>query len=122
MGNSDHFVVTVSIDFPSISKVDASFHLTAFYYSRTHWNVICEDIFCVKISLNRVLLILQGATNRVHNVQIYPKKLLCSHISKGRTRFCMPKKIYFTPTLLSSLVENYLFFVCCSSEPFDLNV
>ena len=38
------FFVSVSIDFPSISKVDASFHLIAFDYSRTHCNVLCDHL------------------------------------------------------------------------------
>ena len=34
MGNSDHVVVTVSIDFPVNSKQDATFHRVAYDYSR----------------------------------------------------------------------------------------
>ena len=34
LGNSDHVVVSVSIDFPSYSQRDAPFHHTAFDYSR----------------------------------------------------------------------------------------
>ena len=34
MGNSDHFVVSVSIDFPSNSKKDAPFHRTGYGYPR----------------------------------------------------------------------------------------
>ena len=33
LGNSDHFVVSVSIDFPIISKQDALFHRIAYDYS-----------------------------------------------------------------------------------------
>ena len=33
LGNSDHVVVSVSIDFPLNSKQDASFHRIAFDYS-----------------------------------------------------------------------------------------
>ena len=33
-GNSDHVIVSVSIDFPINSKQDASFHCIAFDYSR----------------------------------------------------------------------------------------
>ena len=34
LGNSDHVVVSVSIDFPSNSKRDALFHRIAYGYSR----------------------------------------------------------------------------------------
>ena len=36
--NSDHVVVSVSIDFPSNSQWDAPFHLTAYDYSRADWD------------------------------------------------------------------------------------
>ena len=51
--NSDHVVVSVSIDFPSNSKQDAPFYLIAYDYSHADWNdlrdhlrdVPWEDIF-----------------------------------------------------------------------------
>ena len=36
-GNSDHFVVSVSIDFPSNSQWDAPFHPTAYDYPCANW-------------------------------------------------------------------------------------
>ena len=53
LGNSDHVVVSVSIDFPTNSKQDAPFHRIAYHYSRTDWDglhdhlrdVPWEDIF-----------------------------------------------------------------------------
>ena len=59
LGNSDHVVVPVSIDFPSNSQRDAPFHSIAYDYSRTDWTVfmiICE-MFHERISLNLVLLL-----------------------------------------------------------------
>ena len=52
-GNSDHVVVSVSIDFPVNSKQDALFHRVAYDYSRADWDglhdhlrdVPWEDIF-----------------------------------------------------------------------------
>ena len=38
LGNSDHVVVSVSIDFPSNSKRDAPFHHIAYEYSRADWD------------------------------------------------------------------------------------
>ena len=51
--NSDHVVVSVSIDFPSDSQCDAPFHHIANHYSRADWDgphdhlrdVPWEDIF-----------------------------------------------------------------------------
>ena len=53
LGNSDHFVVSVSIDFPSNSQQDAPFHCIAYDYSCADWDglrdhlrdVPWEDIF-----------------------------------------------------------------------------
>ena len=53
LGNSDHVVVSVSIDFPTNSQQDAPFHRIAYDYSCADWdglrdhlrNVPWEDIF-----------------------------------------------------------------------------
>ena len=53
LGNSDHVVVSVSIDFPVNSKQDALFHRVAYDCSRADWDglrdhlrdVPWEDIF-----------------------------------------------------------------------------
>ena len=57
-GNSDHVVVSVSIDFPTNSKREAPFHPLAYDYSRGDWDglhnhlgdVPWEDIFMVSTS------------------------------------------------------------------------
>ena len=38
LGNSDHFVVSVSIDFPTNSQQDAPFHRIAYDYSHADWD------------------------------------------------------------------------------------
>ena len=38
LGNSDHVVVSVSVDFPSNSKWYALFHPIAYDHSRADWN------------------------------------------------------------------------------------
>ena len=58
LGNSDHVVVLVSIDFPSNSQRDAPFHRIAYDYSRADWDslhdhlrdVPWEDIFKLSAS------------------------------------------------------------------------
>ena len=58
MGNSDHVVVSVSIDFPTNSQQDAPFHRIAYDYSRADWDglrdhlrdVPWEDIFKLSAS------------------------------------------------------------------------
>ena len=58
LGNSDHVVVSVSIDFPVNSKQDTPFHRVAYDYSRADWDglrdhlrdVLWEDIFKLSAS------------------------------------------------------------------------
>ena len=58
LGNSNHVVVSVSIDFPSNSQQDAPFHRIAYDYSRADWDglrdhlrdVPWEDIFKLSAS------------------------------------------------------------------------
>ena len=58
LGNSDHAVVSVSIDFQSNSQRDAPFHRMAYDYSRADWDglrdhlrhVPWEDVFKIGAS------------------------------------------------------------------------
>ena len=44
LGNSDHVVVSVSIDFPSNSQRDALFHHIAYDYSRAEWDGLRDHL------------------------------------------------------------------------------
>ena len=44
MGNSDHFVVSVSIDFPINSKQDTPFHRVAYDYPRADWDGLRDHL------------------------------------------------------------------------------
>ena len=44
LGNSDHVVVSVSIDFPTNSQQDAPFHRVAYDYSRADWDGLCDHL------------------------------------------------------------------------------
>ena len=44
LGNSDHVVVSVSIDFPINSKQDTPFHRMAYDYSRADWDCLCDHL------------------------------------------------------------------------------
>ena len=44
LGNSDHVVVSVSIDFPSYSQWDAPFHCIAYDYSLADWDGLCDHL------------------------------------------------------------------------------
>ena len=44
LGNSDHVVVSVSIDFPTNSQRDAPFHGIDYDYSRANWDGLCDHL------------------------------------------------------------------------------
>ena len=44
LGNSDHIVVSVSIDFPSNSQQDAKFHHIAYDYSNADWDGLHDHL------------------------------------------------------------------------------
>ena len=44
LANSDHVVVSVSIDFPINSKQDTSFHRVVYDYSRDDWDGLCDHV------------------------------------------------------------------------------
>ena len=44
LGNSDHAVVSVSIDFPSNSQRDVPFHHIAYDYSRADWGSLRDHL------------------------------------------------------------------------------
>ena len=44
LGNSDHVVVSISIDFPINSKRDAPFYCIAYDYSRADWNGLRDHL------------------------------------------------------------------------------
>ena len=44
LGNSDHVVVSVSIDFPTNSKWDAPFHRIAYDHSCADWDGLCDHL------------------------------------------------------------------------------
>ena len=44
LGNSNHVVVSVSIDFPSNSQRDALLHHIAYDYSRADWGSLCDHL------------------------------------------------------------------------------
>ena len=44
LGNFDHVVISVSIDFPINSKQDNLFHRLAYDYSRADWDGLCDHL------------------------------------------------------------------------------
>ena len=44
LGNSNHVVVSVSIDFPSYSQQGPSFHCVAYDYSHADWDGLCDHL------------------------------------------------------------------------------
>ena len=90
LGNSDHVVVSVSIDFPTNSQQDAPFHRIAYDYSRADWDglhdhlrdVPWEDIFKLGAS---------AAASKFYEwiqVGIYVITPLCKYQAKPHSSSC----------------------------------
>ena len=58
LGNSDHVVASVSIDFPSNSEWDTPSHCIAYDYSRAGWDCLCDHLRDVSWEDILVLLLL----------------------------------------------------------------
>ena len=46
LGNYDHVVISVSVDFPSYSQRNALFHGIAYDYSRADWDCLHDHLRC----------------------------------------------------------------------------
>ena len=44
LGSSDHAVVSISFDFPSNSKLNASFHCIVYDYFCADWDSLCDHL------------------------------------------------------------------------------
>ena len=44
LGNSDHVIVSIFVDFPSNSQQDALFHSIAYDYSHSDWDSLCDRV------------------------------------------------------------------------------
>ena len=51
LGNCNHIVFSVSVDFPSNSKTDILFHGTASDYSRADWDGLCDYLSRSRLKL-----------------------------------------------------------------------
>ena len=73
LGNFDHVVVSVSIDFPSNLKRDSPFHRIAYEYCRADWHGLCDHL---RDSQEISKLIKKGSTRGRKTVKImnYIKK------------------------------------------------
>ena len=122
-GNSDHVVVSVSIDFPSYSQWGASFHCIGYDYSGANWDGLCdhwrdvprEDIF--KLSASVVLLDFAGGF-RLELMYISLSKVSGQASLISMTwRFCLLHlkrqncvlKTFLRTLILMTLVSLYLF-------------
>ena len=107
LGNSDHVIVSVSIDFPSYSQLDALFHRIAYEYFHADWDglqdhftdVPWEDIFklCASAAASEFCEWVQVG------IDVYPhrKYQVKSHSS-----------LWFSAACAGALVHRNYFFIC----------
>ena len=99
LGNFDHAVVSISIDFPSYPQRDSPFHRIAHDYSRANWDwvfVIISEMFHGRISLNSVLLL-----PLVNFVGGFRLELMYTSLIKGQGQVSGPAS--FISTVFSCL-------------------
>ena len=108
LGNSDHVVVSVSIDFPINSKQDALYHRIAYDYSCADWDSLCdhlvdvpwEDIF--KLSASAVVSEFCEQVQVGIDVYILHQKYqVKSHLSP-----------WFSAACAAAIFVEIIFFVC----------
>ena len=107
LGNSDHVVVSVSIEFPLNSHRDAPFHRIAYYYSHANWDglrdhlrdVPWQDIF--KLSASAASQFCEWVQVGI-NVYIHHRKYQLKPHSSS----------WFSATSTAVIVHGNNFFVC----------
>ena len=102
LGNSDHVVVSVSIDFPSYSRRDASFHHIAYDYSHANWDGLHDHLRDVPREDIFKLSVFAAASEFYEWVQVgiyvhipyrkYQVKCLCCYKSYRNHFFCLCQK------------------------------
>ena len=102
LGNSDHVVVLASIDFPSNSQQDATFHCIAYYQSLADWYGLRDhlrDMLHGRISLNLVLLLLlvnfvSGFRLKLMNISHVVSIRVKPHLSPSFSAACAAAIVY----------------------------
>ena len=109
LGNSDHVVVSVSIDFPTNSQQDAPFHCIVYDYSRADWDGLCdhlrevpwEDIFKLDAS--------GAASEFCECVQVE----IDVYIPQRKYQVKPHLSPWFSAVCTAALVHRNLFFLVC---------
>ena len=112
LGNFDHVVVSVSIDFPTNSQQDAPFHRIAYDYSRFDWDGLCDDLRDVPWEDIRKLGASAAASEFCEWIQVgidvyipYRKYQVKSHSSP-----------WFSTACATAIVHINHFFVCTKEK------
>ena len=108
LGNSDHVVVSVSIDFPINSKQDTPFHCVAYDYSRADWDglrnhlrdVPWEDIFKLGASV--------AASEFCEWVQVGIDVYIPHRKHQVKPHSCL----WFSAACAAAIVPRNHFFIC----------
>ena len=119
LGNSDHVVVSVSMDFSINSKQDATFYHVAYDYSHADWDgldhlrdILWEDIFKLSASA--------AASELCEWVQVGIDVYIpcCKYQLKPHS------SPWFSAACAATIVHRILFFVCLyqQNKPSEYNV
>ena len=106
LGNSDHIVVSVSIDFQINSKQDAPLHRVACDYSRTDWDRVRDYLRDVKWGDIFQLSASATASEIFERVQVG----IAVHIPHRKYQFKLHSSSWFSAGCAAAIVHRNHFF------------
>ena len=106
-GNSDHVVVSVSIDFPSYSQQDGPFHRIAHDYSHADWDGLCDHLRDVPWEDNFKLSAPAAASEFCESGQVG----IDVYIPHWKYQVKPPSSQWFSAACAAAIVHRITFFV-----------
>ena len=112
LGNSDHVVVSVSIDFPTNSQQDVPFHRRAYDYSRADWNGLrdhlrdapWEDIFKL------------GASAAASEFSQWVQVGIDVYIPHRNYKVKLHSSPWFSAACAAAIIHSNHFFICTKEK------
>ena len=108
LGNSDHIVVSVFIDFPSNNQRDTSFHCISYDYSHADWVGLCDHLRHVPWEDILKLGASAAASEICECVQLGDD----AYISHRKYQVKPDSSPWFSAACAATIVHRNYFFVC----------
>ena len=112
LGNCDHVVVSVSIDFPANPQQNAPFRLIAYGYSRADWDGLCDRLRDVPCEDNFKL----GASAAASDFCEWVQAGTDVYISHRKYQVKPHSSPWFSTTCAAAIFHRNHFFVCTKEK------